>query len=360
MFNNKRKHTVINDEEITRMIEEKHRPKINANAVELGRTLAQKKSLDIRGDRFIPLIEPLRMSWRASISEVRRMIQVRDEEISDELNIEDQTTLNNKAIAKLNFEVTSIITDLKNIGEKYPMIRLYSAIGFFSLIAVAETILDFQAFGAIGHGKIASFVFGFSVAVTSLFGGHTLVKMLRNGKTRAQKIAIFSSITIAFGIVFYVIGSFRVSGMNSVLDLSSSGAQSSHIGVNPIFFSILNLMFFLSAAAVSRLLPNKEAQQKIQKEGELKLKLTVKKKEIKRLEEENKKLVVEGKAEIKVEKKIQMYQVRMKEWIENLYKESVGMVISEYLYHRPELAEDFKVTIPNLFDESNNNKNKTV
>ena len=353
---NKYEHTTMYYKELEEKVVQEDK-KSEFNAVELAARLAENQKPSLMGDNLLAYTQTIRGSYLSMWGEAKKVLQTGGESDlneHDEKFIEKQRKTIATKIADFQHNLKTKKVEFERIIDDFPWQQYKIVIVILVALGLLEGLVDTRAFQSFGDNFIVALIWGLGVGLSTSVACHVLPKVIRKGKTRWQRILIAWFVTDFFATIFYVIGLFRLDGISNNLDIGAQTA-SSHVGVTPWQFALINLLFFATSLLVSYFyLPDRTNELKRSQKQKFASDIKDYQKQIDSLESESKRLDEEHQKIVAGRKQSLIYEQRLKEWIASLYEKTVGRFISENSIRRGDGIPDcFNGDIPALFNSEN-------
>lgn len=248
---------------------------------------------------------------------------------------------NQRLLDKINEvqkQILSLDDELRSYDPSHIASRIMKANLACSVLFVGEVVLNTQAFQVTGDNLLSSLTLSASVSAAICMGAHFAGRKYKDAKSITEKRIILIGSAIGITIVSGVIASLR-----------SIFLQKIGMDVNPIYFTIFNVVFFVIAAiATWYLYPSKE---EIKQNRELLQKYS----RVQKLKAEKEKLENEQIEHEKATQEILQQNIRAVlaaeyavERVRKLYTEAIGTFIGGNLLCRKDIPECVGDPIPEL------------
>lgn len=232
---------------------------------------------------------------------------------------------------KIDIEIKKLESQNKNdeyeLGNYKPAnlkSRIRNALIITAIISVGEIIFNTKAFQVIGDNLLFSLILSISLTVAVFAFSHIVALMYKNTEDRRKKIMLMAGSLAAATAVFIVLAFLR-----------SEYVAKNDMSINPVFFIVINLFFFIVTALFSYyLLPS---WKEISKNREMEKKhevIETRKKEIERLKQEKENIREAFVERNKQRVKLAYYTEYTVERIKKKYQEAVQIFMSANLTFR--------------------------
>lgn len=317
--------------------------KIKADARADGQSLAMKHpSLPLlKGDSLLPYISPIKARCEQLGMEVLHTSQPASHHPNGKID-NDWAQMHH---CKLQEELNTIVTRLemlqRELGTFNPSIlskQIRNSILIGIGLLIGEVVINTQAFQVTGDNLISCLILSLAASGAVCLGAHFAGRKYKDAITRTERWTVIIISFIGIGIFSGVIASLR-----------SLYFKRTGIDVNPLFFTVFNMVFFLMAAVATRYLhptkdeldANRDAMQKHKEMIEL-----IKQRKSK--EQEQMQHVINTKEQIKENIKAQFEAEYALGLVKTLYREAVEEFRMGNMMSRTGIPDCWNETIPDL------------
>lgn len=310
-------------------------------AAQDARFYAEEGKPDVNEDDLRPYVSSLVCSYDLLEAEAENITQANSNKAQGTIEREEWEEKN----SKLDQEIKDHEHDKKRVKhakesivssypwDRYPLVKaaVYICSGFEALVSRSS----FQVLGqSVGASYLIALGFAFIMALLAEF----TAKLIKSAKTPQElKIRIGASIVIMAGF-FFVLTRLRL------MFLHLTNTFSPEMEVSPIYFVLLNLVFFAVSVSVAYFyMPEKEEMQARDKERKLEKELAAIDRKIGKLKEEKLKEERKCKDSLKDRAASIMSEESLKKWIQSLKNETIQEFISVNIrYRKTRMSNCFK------------------
>ena len=353
-------HDTMKYEELEILIERKS-AEFEELAKEVAAKLAEKLLPRSHGDDLTNYVQPIRAEYMALWGLVMKTIQSsgfeQDQIAEEEEQLNVALALIDEKLAAEGHRRRSLEVDLGRIVTDYPWKRYKWVNTGLLIIMVSETAINSRNFSLMGDNLISAWLIAVAISISVLLAAHFSPRLIRWGRTALQRLAIGVGIVGFMTTIFYMIARLRILSLSGTLDLESSATGATElVGISPLIFALINLLFFSISAAISYYLYPKRADF-LKKETREDLAKEIKNSDttIAALEAERDELKQAFQIRAYGMKMNLRFQGHLKEYITTLYQRCVGCFITESCIRldNREIPDCFQC-IPPLFTDNQN------
>jgi hypothetical protein len=242
---------IYTNQDIDKMIEAEH-AKIKAEAYNSGKHDGMKDPAMplTQGDKLIHYIS-FKSGYESLIIKVLQTIQPITQIAEGKMekdNANAHTIQLTDAKEKIQKQINFLKRELGNYDPSELESRIHKTtilgIGLF----IGEVALNTQAFQVTGENLLSSFILSASVSLAVSLGAHFAGRKYKDATTKLERRTVIVVSIVGITIVSSVIASLRTIFLQRI-----------GVDVNPIYFTVFNIVFFLIAAfATWYLYPTKE------------------------------------------------------------------------------------------------------
>lgn len=319
------------------------REKINRMAYTKGKNFGMKEpALPLaKGDKLLLYIGEIKSAYEQLALKVLQIISPASQLPEGKIHSTWAEKVKNglkEEIENLKKHIGFLEGELSNFNPRGILSRIRTALFIGIVLLIGEVALNTQAFQVTGDSMLSALILSISVSLAVCLGAHFAGRKYKDAKTKTEKRMVFAFSAIGITVLSGIIASLRTLYFQKI-----------GVDINPLFFTIFNIVFFLIAAiATWYIYPTKEEMEA----NEVNLQ---KYKQLKKLKAEKKQREQElQRHELEVNKKLSGHLNNMLdgeyaiERIIRAYWESVEKFKSTNILCRKEIPSCFADEIPPL------------
>jgi len=214
------------------------------DALRMAKLFALRNQPHLKTGSLLNFIGPVKASYEKLAAEVILELQPellkKDNEIDGDYSDRIENDLLKK-IEELKHKIHLVVAEMET--DEKPLARLKLGIALSGLLFVGELILNGQSFQAAGGSLLSSYLIGFAVSCAVLLFAHGAAIYYKKTESPIKKRLIFFG-SLAIVSVVFIAGSI----------LRSQFLASQGISINPAFFALFNVFFFIVSFILAVLL----------------------------------------------------------------------------------------------------------
>lgn len=328
--------------DIDMMIDLEH-AKNKQHAYNSGKELGMKEPPlpSVKGDKLIDYIREIKIKYEQLALKTLRILcpglQLPEGRMFTEWK-NKETERMSKEIERLEKHIVFSNKELNNYNPNSILSRIRKANWLGVGLFIGEVALNTQAFQVTGDSMLSALILSISVSLAVCLGAHFAGRKYKDAKTKTERRAVLIISAIGITILSFIIASLRTLFFKKI-----------GIDMNPLYFTIFNIVFFLIAAiATWYIYPSKAEMEANEVKLQQYKQLQKMKEEKKQREQELQKHEITANEKLSEIMWISMYAEHTTELIIRAYKEAVEVFKNANLLCRKEKPECFGDEIPTL------------